>query len=158
MNFFKVVKYLTTTKNDHYLYFTLENYKRYKWIIWVLLLFNSDYRVCKLFRKTHRYHKNIVVVGLKYYGRNVKRRTNGFAKEFLEENTGENHCPYCNTVLTEENTTADHMIPVSKGGNNSRVNLLACCKDCNEERGDEDFYRYLFQKQPKYRKIKFPFI
>jgi 5-methylcytosine-specific restriction endonuclease McrA len=157
LNFIKVVKYLTTTENDHYLYFTLNNYKKYKWVIWLLLLFNKNYRSCKIFRKTHKYHKNIVVVGLKYYGRNVKRRTNGYAREFLEENPDSN-CPYCDTKLTESNITADHIIVVSGGGNNSRVNLLACCKSCNEERGDEEFYRYLYQKKPGYKKLKYPFV
>ena len=76
--------------------------------------------------KSHSYHKNIVVVGLKYYGRNVKRRTNGFAKDFLKENIDKSHnCPYCNVLLNNDNITADHIIPVSKGGNNTKVNLLS---------------------------------
>lgn len=158
MNFSKVVKYLLTSKDDHFLYLTLQNYIRFKWIIWILL-FNKNYRSCRIYRKSHSYHKNIVVIGLKYYGRNVKRRTNGFAKDFLKDNIKQSHhCPYCNVSLNNDNITADHIIPVSKGGNNTKVNLLACCKSCNEERGDEEFYTYLHQKQAKYKNIKYPFI
>jgi len=152
-----MIDYLTKTRNDHFLYFTLDNYKKYRLLIPILLFFNKTYKKCKIFRKEYKYHKNIVVVGLKYYGRNVKRRTNGFAKSFLEENPDKN-CPYCNSKLNDENINADHIIPISKGGNNTKLNLLACCKDCNEERGDTDFYRYLYVKQPKYIEIKYPFI
>jgi hypothetical protein len=157
VDLFKMVAYLTKTRNDHFLYFTLDNYKKYRLLIPILLLFNKTYKKCKIFRKEYKYHKNIVVVGLKYYGRNVKRRTNGFAKSFLEENPDKN-CPDCNSKLNDENINADHIIPISKGGNNTKLNLLACCKDCNEERGDADFYRYLYVKQPKYIEIKYPFI
>lgn len=157
MNLLKVIKYLTKTENDHYLYFTLKNYNRFKWLLW-LLMFNKSYNSCRIYRKKHKYHNNIVVIGLKYYGRNVKRRTNGYSKGYLELNPGDNHCIYCNTLLYEENITADHIIPVSKGGNNSRINLTPCCNTCNEERGDEEFYKYLYQKQPKYLKMDYPFI
>jgi 5-methylcytosine-specific restriction endonuclease McrA len=121
-------------------------------------MFNKSYNSCRIYRKKHKYHNNIVVIGLKYYGRNVKRRTNGYSKGYLELNPGDNHCIYCNTLLYEENITADHIIPVSKGGNNSRINLTPCCNTCNEERGDEEFYKYLYQKQPKYLKMDYPFI
>lgn len=157
MNWFKVIAYLTKTKNDHFLFFSLDNFKKYRWVVPILLLFNKNYRRCKIFRKEFKYHRNIVVVGLKYYGRNVKRRTNGYAKKYLAENP-DSSCLYCNVKLYEDNTTADHIIPVSKGGNNTKINLLACCKDCNEERADFEFYRYLYIKQPKYKQIKYPFI
>lgn len=152
-----MIDYLTKTKNDHFLYFTLDNYKKYRWLIFILLLFNKTYRKCKIFRKQHKYHKNIVVVGLKYYGRNVKRRTNGFAKKFLTDNP-DKKCPYCNSELHEDIISSDHIIPVAKGGNNTKINLVVCCKDCNVERGDTEFYRYLYAKQPKYKKMKYPFI
>ena len=157
MNLIKVIKYITQAENDSFIYFTIENYKKYKWLIYTLILFNKHYRMCKIFRKEYKYHQNIVVVALKYHGRVVKRRTNGFAKEFLSEHS-EPKCPYCKTKLTEENATADHIITVANGGNNSKINLLACCEDCNGERGDTDFYRYLYAKRPELKSIKYPFI
>ena len=101
-----------------------------------------------------KYHRNIVIIGLRFYGRNVKRRTNGFAKEFVSENPG-SKCLFCETELTRINATADHIFCVSKGGNNSKVNLIVCCEACNGERGDRDFYDYLDKKNPNWDKNKF---
>jgi 5-methylcytosine-specific restriction endonuclease McrA len=94
-----------------------------------------------------------VVVGLKYSGKNVKRRTSGFAKEFISENKGMK-CLYCENTLTEMNATADHIIPISEGGNNCQVNLVVCCNECNSERGNLDFRTYLSKKNKKYRNSK----
>jgi hypothetical protein len=157
LNLIKVIKYITKAENDSFLYFTIENYEKYKWIIYPLVFFNREYRACKIFRKEFKYHRNIVVVALRYHGRVVKRRTNGFAKEFISEHK-DPKCPYCKTKLTEKNATADHIITVAKGGNNSKINLLACCEDCNVERGHTDFYRYLFAKRPDLKDKKYPFI
>lgn len=90
--------------------------------------------------------EDFVVIGLKYNGKNVKRRTSGFAKEFLDENIGAD-CIYCGTKLNQENATADHIIPISEGGNNCQVNLVVCCKGCNNERGNMDFKTYMAIKR-----------
>jgi len=157
LNIIELVKYLANTKNDHYLYLKIDNYKKYRYLINILLFFNKGYIPCRIFKKKHKYHINIVVVGLKHYNRVVKRRTNGFSKDFLEKHKNVK-CLYCNSDLTNDNATADHIVPVSKMGSNTKVNLVVCCKTCNEERGDEEFYRYLFQKQLKFKKMKYPFI
>jgi 5-methylcytosine-specific restriction endonuclease McrA len=95
----------------------------------------------------YKFCKNIVVVGLKWGGKNVKRRTTGFAKEFLEEAKNPK-CIYCNCKLNTTNATTDHIIPISKGGNNCQVNLVVVCHDCNSQRGNLDFYEYLRIKNP----------
>ena len=41
----------------------------------------------------------------------------------------------------------DHIIPISDGGNNCQVNLVVCCKDCNNERGNMDFKTYISIKK-----------
>jgi 5-methylcytosine-specific restriction endonuclease McrA len=88
------------------------------------------------------------VVGLRWTGKNVKRRTTGFAKEYLKESYNPK-CLYCSVKLTQYNATTDHIIPISKGGNNSKVNLVVCCIKCNNERGDMDFKKYLELKTKK---------
>ncbi len=40
-------------------------------------------------------------------------------------------CHYCGQKVDETNATLDHKIPISKGGNNSKENLVTCCHECN---------------------------
>ena len=114
---------------------------------------NKNYKSCEIFRKKYKVMEDFVVIGLKYNGKNVKRRTSGFAKEFLDENVGAN-CIYCDTVLDKENATADHIIPISDGGNNCQVNLVVCCKDCNNQRGNLDFKEFMRLKKINYKKVR----
>lgn len=41
-------------------------------------------------------------------------------------------CHYCLGAAT----TADHVIPISRGGAIGKSNLVACCKNCNTSKGD----------------------
>lgn len=118
------------------------------------MYFNKNYKSCEIFRKKYKFMSDIVVVGLKYNGKNVKRRTTGFAKEFLTENRNSS-CIYCGSKLHQENATADHIIPISEGGNNCQVNLVVCCKNCNNERGNMDFNTYMNikRKNSKTKKV-----
>lgn len=106
---------------------------------------NKNYKSVEIFRRKFKVLEDFVVVGLKYAGKNVRRRTCGYAKEFVEQNKNA-RCLYCDTKLTLENATTDHIIPISKGGNNAQVNLVVCCKDCNNERGNLNFKFYLSKK------------
>jgi 5-methylcytosine-specific restriction endonuclease McrA len=146
---FKKIRQILKSKHPHFIYLDYKIYKRWNFLFSLVVLFNKNYKLVKIFRKKYKYHRNIVIIGLRYYGRNVKRRTNGFAKEFLEKHPG-SKCLYCKDELTPENISADHIIPVSKGGNNAKVNLVACCKDCNGERGDRDFQEYLKRKNKEW--------
>jgi 5-methylcytosine-specific restriction endonuclease McrA len=47
----------------------------------------------------------------------------------------ENRCQYCAKTFLESELTLDHIIPKSRGGNNSWKNLVAACKRCNQKKG-----------------------
>lgn len=157
MRLIKILKFIYKAEHPHFLSVDEETYSKWKWLIRASVSLNKNYKSCEIFRKKYKVMEDFVVIGLKYNGKNVKRRTSGFAKDFLDENEGAN-CIYCDIELDKENATADHIIPISKGGNNTQVNLVVCCKDCNNERGNLDFDEYLTLKNKKYRKLKNKFI
>lgn len=150
MKLIKIIKKLINAKHDHFLSVDGKTYDKYKYIIKIALLFNKNYKPCEIRRKKYKSLHNFVVVGLKYTGKNVKRRTSGYAKTFIDTHK-QSRCIYCNTELNNENATADHIIPISNGGNNTQVNLIVCCDDCNSERGNIEFKEYLSIKNTKYK-------
>jgi len=144
---------IITIKDPHFLYFRYDEWKKIRYILPIILYFNKNYKKCLIFKKKYKNNSDIVIVGLRWYGKNVKRRTNGLAKEYLHQGKYKK-CMYCSTELTHENATIDHIIPISNGGSNAQVNLIVCCRDCNSERGDTNFYQYLKTKRPVLDKEK----
>ena len=154
MNILQILKFLYTSENQHFLSVDKDFYYKWKWLIIISVGMNKKYKSCEILRKKYKLMENFVVVGLKYNGKNVKRRTSGYAKEFIDKNK-DAKCLYCDNELNLENATADHIIPISHGGNNSQVNLVVCCKDCNSERNNIKFKTYIMMKN---KKIKGTFI
>lgn len=63
-----------------------------------------------------------------------------------EERPNFYYCCYCGKSLTISmfNFTWEHLLPKSKGGNDTFKNKKPCCKTCNNWRGNqtlEQFYR-----------------
>jgi CRISPR/Cas system Type II protein with McrA/HNH and RuvC-like nuclease domain len=148
MNIIKVLKFILSSEHSHFISVDKKIYNKWKFLIILAVKINKNYKSVEIFRKKFKVLEDFVVIGLKYNGKNVKRRTVGFAKEFIEQNE-DARCLYCDTKLTIENATADHIVPISDGGNNCQVNLVVCCKDCNNERGNLDFKYYLSKKNEK---------
>lgn len=44
-------------------------------------------------------------------------------------------CYYCDGAVTEANLSADHAMPVGRGGSWDRENIRICCKRCNRAKG-----------------------
>lgn len=49
--------------------------------------------------------------------------------------TGNEHCYYCGKKLTRYSATWDHVQPLSRGGEDTRKNLVWCCIQCNKAKG-----------------------
>jgi len=157
MNIIEVIKFILRSKDQHFISVDKKIWEKWSILIRLFVWLNRSYRPCVIYRKKYKFLENIVIVGLKWNGKNVKRRTSGFAKEFLLENK-KAKCIYCEKALDESNATTDHIIPISEGGNNCQVNLLICCFDCNNQRGNMEFKQYLRIKNPKYRNTKIPYV
>jgi len=47
-----------------------------------------------------------------------------------------NTCQFCRRILSASELTLDHVVPRSRGGRSSWENLVACCYQCNNRKGD----------------------
>lgn len=52
-------------------------------------------------------------------------------------------CCYCETTLTKENYTKDHIIPIDRGGTNDLWNIKPCCEQCNWEKDNMMLRSYI---------------
>jgi len=46
-------------------------------------------------------------------------------------------CQYCETPVTKQNATLDHVLPVSKGGKTTWENCCTACAPCNASKSDK---------------------
>lgn len=47
-----------------------------------------------------------------------------------------NRCQYCGKYFKGEDLTFDHVVPRSKGGDNSFENVVTCCVECNRSKAN----------------------
>ena len=43
-------------------------------------------------------------------------------------------CYYCNRDVGREHLTMDHLVPLSRGGKSKKGNIVAACKECNNQK------------------------
>jgi hypothetical protein len=55
--------------------------------------------------------------------------------DFLVDLYATKICYICDSEITLKNRTADHVIPLSKGGKHSASNLKMACRKCNSSKG-----------------------
>ena len=49
-----------------------------------------------------------------------------------------NQCQYCANYYADDRLTMDHVLPKSRGGQNTWENLVAACKKCNQKKGSRN--------------------
>ncbi len=62
-----------------------------------------------------------------------------------------NTCQFCGEQFSSGELTLDHVVPRSRGGPSSWENLVACCYDCNNRKGDRtpEEAGILLQRRPR---------
>lgn len=43
-------------------------------------------------------------------------------------------CHYCRKQFSPKELTMDHVIPLARGGQSEKFNLVPCCKECNTKK------------------------
>ena len=74
------------------------------------------------------------ILVLKEYDR-LPRRDVKYSRENLFQRDGQK-CAYCGKKFKRDELTVDHILPRSKGGDNSWKNLITSCKKCNNIKAD----------------------
>lgn len=46
----------------------------------------------------------------------------------------EGKCHYCGRSVGRENLTMDHVVPLIRGGKSRKGNIVAACKECNNQK------------------------
>jgi len=60
-------------------------------------------------------------------------------------------CVYCNSKMTAKDLTIDHIVPRSRGGEDTWENWATACKPCNNEKADLDIEEWGRPKPNAYR-------
>ena len=82
--------------------------------------------------KIHNWHKHQPHLKKFTYTKRPCSKTWSKIKKFVLERDS-NRCIYCGA--SKEQMECDHVVPLSKGGDNSISNLASCCPDCNRRKG-----------------------
>lgn len=84
-------------------------------------------------------------------GGNGKRNIKPIDSFFIKNRDG-NKCVCCGESNGRE-LSIDHIIPISKGGNNTRFNYMTLCSKCNSIKGNREI-EYLYLKTMDINKKK----
>lgn len=63
----------------------------------------------------------------------------------------ENECCYCGTKISRKSLSLDHIVPMNKAclGLHAWGNVVPCCRDCNNEKQQNDWKKFLTLKAGK---------
>jgi 5-methylcytosine-specific restriction endonuclease McrA len=96
--------------------------------------------------KYYKTEKGKAVAAADKHRRRARMKNNGgkLTKEQIREiqATPNKTCFWCE-VDCNENYQLDHIVPISKGGRNSRCNIAVSCPTCNTKKGDKDLSEWL---------------
>ena len=79
--------------------------------------------------------------GIPFFGVDEEfiRQEKGKARELRKSRwwrnkIAEGKCHYCGRKVEPPLLTMDHVVPMARGGCSQKINIVACCKDCNTKK------------------------
>ncbi len=78
-----------------------------------------------------KFVKPVIIRLLNYVKYRIKNLKINRSRLFKRDSS---QCVYCGS---KKNLTVDHVIPKSRGGDNSWTNLVTCCSPCNRKKGNK---------------------
>ena len=60
----------------------------------------------------------------------IRYATHTMRKRIYKRDAGQ--CQYCGVEVSIQQCNFDHVIPFSRGGSTNQMNLVVCCRGCNE--------------------------
>lgn len=70
----------------------------------------------------------------KHIAREKKKARELRKSQWWQQQLQKGSCHYCNKNFAAEDLTMDHVLPIVRGGKSSKGNIVACCKQCNNEK------------------------
>ncbi|WP_353056659.1 HNH endonuclease [Mesobacillus subterraneus] len=67
---------------------------------------------------------------------------------------GEGYCSYCQKPLDYSNATLDHLVALSRGGENTFENVVGACGSCNTSKQDKPVLLHMLQSCEPYANRK----
>jgi 5-methylcytosine-specific restriction endonuclease McrA len=84
-------------------------------------------------RETQAYGEAVDVMSLHVSSEKQKARELRHSS-WWKQKLAEGKCYYCGGVFIPDELTMDHKIPLSRGGFSEKINLVTCCKECNNKK------------------------
>jgi CRISPR/Cas system Type II protein with McrA/HNH and RuvC-like nuclease domain len=76
----------------------------------------------------------------------IPRQHKAYMKKCLIEEWN-NECAYCGYKQKHRELTIDHVVPLSKGGDDSYENQVPCCRTCNLSKNHKAVRQWYFDSE-----------
>lgn len=70
----------------------------------------------------------------KHIAREKKKARELRKSQWWQQQLQKEVCHYCNQRFAAGDLTMDHVLPIVRGGKSSKGNIVACCKQCNNDK------------------------
>ncbi len=70
----------------------------------------------------------------KHIAREKKKARELRQSQWWQQQLQKGVCHYCGKHFAAEDLTMDHVLPIVRGGKSTKGNIVACCKQCNNDK------------------------